>query len=269
MVGAGRLVGMDFYQNSSFWVVVTKLFTNHIHLDIVTYWGVLAGGYAINFYRRLRERELVTSQLETRLVRAELEALKGQLHPHFLFNTLNAISVLIRKQDSEGALRTLVGLSELLRITLDNAGHQTVKLEQELDFLDRYLDIQRVRFSDRLAVSKHIDESALDAHVPNLILQPLVENAVRHGIAARASGGTVDLIVERIGDRLRLEVRDDGAGLPEGFRMKTASGVGLSNGRSRLEQMYPDDSSFEVARLPGGGTRATIEMPLSRTEFDG
>jgi sensor histidine kinase YesM len=269
-VAAGRYaIRYAYYQEEPFGDLVLKLLMRNIHLGVITYWGVIAAGYAFTYYRKYRERELVASRLETRLARAELQALKGQLQPHFLFNTLNAIAVLVRKQDTERAVRTLSRLGELLRQTLDTAGRHVVPLSVELDFLRRYLEIQQIRFEERLVVELDVAQDCLDASVPNLLLQPLVENSVRHGICKRARGGRIEIAAHRTGERLRIEIRDDGVGLPATWAWRDASGIGLSNVRARLQQMYPNAHRFELGNRPEGGVAITIELPLDRTTDGG
>src|SRR5262249_40591374 len=189
--------------------------------------------------------ELKASQLEARLAQAQLQALKMQLHPHFLFNTLHAISALMRK-DVEEADRMITRLSDLLRLTLENVGAQEATLRQELEILGRYLEIEQRRFGDRLQVKMEIEPETLDARAPNLILQPLVENAIRHGIAPRSAPGLIEIRASRAGDKLELQVRDNGVGLPTDHREPIKEGVGLANTRARLEQLYGAAYRFEV-----------------------
>ena len=230
--------------------------------DLLAYGALVAVGMAVEYQRRWHEGQDEATKLAEKLSRAQLEALKMQLHPHFLFNTLHAVGVLVRKRDTRGALRMLIGLSDLLRITLDNAGKQVVPLRQELGFLQRYLRVEQVRFGDRLEVDQHIDSNVLGAMVPNLALQPLVENAIRHGIAPRDAPGAIKLTAEQKGeDRLRLEVADDGVGLAEDSA--ELSGMGLANVRARLAQLYGDAHHFEISdRKDRPGVVAIIEIPL-------
>jgi two-component system, LytTR family, sensor kinase len=180
---------------------------------LFTYWAILGVIYAFDYYRKYREHELKASQLKTQLAQAQLQALKMQLHPHFLFNTLHAISSLMRK-DVEAADSMISRLSDLLRLTLENTGVQEVTLRQELEFLERYLEIEQTRFRDRLQVRMEIEPETFDAQVPNLILQPLVENAIRHGIAPRSAPGMIEICAARDRETLHLLVRDNGPGLP-------------------------------------------------------
>lgn len=183
-----------------------------------------------------------------------------QLQPHFLFNTLHAISALVH-EDAEEADRMVAHLSELLRLSLENAGAQEVTLRQELEFLEPYLQIEQARFGNRLALRRDIAADVLDARVPNLVLQPLVENAVRHGIASRSGPGLVEISARRAGDRLRLEVRDNGSGLPAAGALR--EGVGLGNTRARLQQLYGADHRLEMRNVEGGGLRVTLEIPFA------
>jgi two-component system, LytTR family, sensor kinase len=225
------------------------------------YWLIVMIYWTLDYSRKYRERELRAAQLETQLANAQLQALKMQLHPHFLFNTLHAVSML-NFTDVDASNRMLVQLSDLLRITLENSGNQEVRLRNELDFLRRYLEIEQTRFHDRLSVEIDADPRLLDAYVPNLILQPLVENAIRHGVGKLARPGHVRVRAMRNGNDLILEVRDDGTGLPDSWDLESDGGIGLSNTRARLTQLYGTRQSFELSPLATGGVLARILMPL-------
>jgi len=227
-----------------------------VHADLVTYAVLVGAWHARDWYARFRDRELRAAQLESRLAQARLEGLRMQLQPHFLFNTLHSISALMHR-DVEAADRMLTRLSDLLRLTLESAATPEVPLSRELDFLDAYLEIQQTRFEDRLTVVRDVDPDALDALVPNLLLQPLVENAIRHGVAHRASGGRVEISARRENGRITLSVRDDGPGLVPGARQ----GVGISNTRARLEHLYGDAQSLALDNDPRGGARVTVVAP--------
>lgn len=228
------------------------------------FYGLILGiGSALDYYRQFRERELRASQLETQLAQAQLQMLKMQLHPHFLFNTLNGITGLVRDHDNAAAVQMLVGLSELLRQTLDNSGKQAVRLGEELEWLELYLKLQQMRFSDRLQFSIEVPPQALDVLVPNLITQPLVENAIRHGLASRAAPGLVSLSAQRVGERLELRVCDDGIGLPANWRLESNQGVGLANTTARLQQLFGADFTFEVRNREPVGVEAFLSIPLS------
>jgi LytS/YehU family sensor histidine kinase len=183
-----------------------------------------------------------------------------QLHPHFLFNTLNTISVLMQ-EDVEAANRMLVRLSELLRLTLRNTDAHEVSLKQELEFLRGYLEIEQTRFQDRLRVRWQVAADTLDAQVPNLLLQPLVENAIRHGIAPRSTAGTIEIRAARRNGTIELQVRDDGAGL-SGELKQNNSGIGLANTQARLKQLYGDKHRFHLAPADGGGLMVTVTIPF-------
>ncbi len=244
--------------------VLKLYFIAKLHQNIIFYWAILFVGQAIIYYRKYRERELRTSRLEARLAEAQLQVLKMQLHPHFLFNTLNAISSLMH-QNVELADRMLARLGDLLRTTLESANQQEVSLKQELDFIRPYLEIEQARIGARLSVHMDIEPAALDARVPNLILQPLVENAVRHGIAPRPGPGKIEISARREADRLRLQVHDDGAGLATTAKFK--EGVGLSNTRARLQQLYGSNHSFELAN--GDGLTVRVTVPFRETAATG
>jgi two-component sensor histidine kinase len=239
------------------------------HFNLLTYWSILGVSLALDYYRKYQERalrasqlELRTSQLKNQLAEAQLDALRMQLHPHFLFNTLNAIVVLVRKSSNEEAVRMLTGLSELLRHALENIATQEVLLKDEIEFLERYLEIEQVRYNDRLKVELKIDKETLDALVPNLILQPLVENAIRHGIGKRSTAGRLEVSARRENGRLHLEVRDDGPGLPVEWSKTVGKGIGLTNTRARLEQLYGNAQEFRLSNAEGGGTIATLLIPF-------
>jgi len=244
-----------------------KILVGEFHAGLLLYWSVVALSHAYEYYRRYREREqraaqleLEASRLETQLARAQLDALMMQLQPHFLFNTLNAISVLM-KEDATVADRMLLRLSELLRLTLKRTDSHEVSLRQELEFLSSYLEIEQTRFQDRLQVEMNIDPDALDAQVPNLILQPLVENAIRYAVAPRATKSTVEICAARLNGHIELRVRDDGSGIDEA-NQATAQGVGLRNTRERLEKLYGAAQRFQLSPAAGGGLQVTITIPF-------
>jgi two-component system, LytTR family, sensor kinase len=227
--------------------------------DLCLYAGVLAADAALEYRQRYRE----TGE---RLAQAQLQALKMQLHPHFLFNTLNSISVLVRKGDGPRALEMVNGMAELLRYSLRTMNVELVPVRDELDFVRRYLDIQAVRYSDRLTVAIDVDPEVMTARVPNLILQPIVENAIKHGTGQRAGASRLEIAVWRIApDRLRIEVRDDGPG-PDAAPADPAdrNGVGLSHVRSRLAQLYHGRHTFALEPRTGGGMTAILELPLDQ-----
>jgi signal transduction histidine kinase len=242
------------------WVEFQRLFFLNFDWEMMTYWAVVVLSHALDYHREAQERTLTAAEFQTRLAEAQLQALQRQLHPHFLFNTLHTISALMHR-DTEAADAMLARLSDLLRLTLDRLGVQEIQLKEELEFLEKYLEIERTRFGDRLIVHMEIEPETLDVCVPNLILQPLVENAIRHGIAPRVGGGRLHIVARRTGNRLWLMVRDNGPGLPAAKLEAFNRGVGVSNTRSRLEHLYPGAHRFEFHQPSDGGLAVTIEIP--------
>jgi len=233
--------------------------------------------HALHFYRGMREREreatrLAQSLAESRLATTEarLDALRAQLQPHFLFNALNAIAALLH-HDPIAADRMLTRLGDLLRSVLAVPAADEHPLRAELALLDQYLDIMSIRFGPRLVVERAIDSALLDSAVPSLVLQPLAENALEHGLWPRAGAGRLRIVAERAGGgtRLKLVVEDDGVGQVAGTPGSTSGGIGLANTRRRLEHLYGDEATLELAPRPDGGTRATIEMPRRKVATDG
>lgn len=229
----------------------------YFHQGLTIYWTTLVVAHAVYYYRGLRQGEAQTARLTAQLAQAQLQALKMQIHPHFLFNTLNSIAALLHK-DVESADRMIARLGDFLRLTLKSSDAQTVDFEQELEFLKCYLDIEHIRFQDRLTVELDIDPMALTAMVPNLILQPIVENAVRHGVARQTYPGHIIIHARREGERLIMKVEDNGSGL----KVKSnGSGIGLSNTRARLEQFYRSDFSFQIENSAERGASVTLNIP--------
>jgi sensor histidine kinase YesM len=241
----------------------TQLVVNLLLYDVFIYLGVLAVAAGIDYARRYRDRDLRASQLETQLERARMQTLQAQLQPHFLFNALNAVAMLVRRDRKQEAIDVVVGFSELLRYVLNESGTMDVSLREELGFVRRYLDIERVRLGDRLRVTIDVEREAERALVPNLLLQPLVENALKHGIVVRPEGGALRIAARRIGDVLRMEVEDDGPGLGGDFTLDgaTAHGLGLRNLRERIDVFFGHAGRFSIGHVPTGGTLAAIEIP--------
>jgi signal transduction histidine kinase len=252
-------------------VAWTRYFQNRIfeQLDasLAVYAAIVGVSHAIAYYHESQERKLKAAQLETRLVEARLKTLEAELHPHFLFNTLHAISTLVHR-DPEAADRMISRLSDLLRITFDRTGEPKISLKDEIDFLQKYLDIEQTRFQDRLRVSVTIDPEALDGEVPRMILQPIVENAIKHGIAGRNGGDTVQVTAGREGARLWMQVRDNGAGLQVRTLKALRTGVGLSNTRARLDCLYGRHYRLEFSDKHGG-LSVLIEIPFQRVSVAG
>jgi sensor histidine kinase YesM len=228
------------------------------------YAAAVSMNYALLYYRKSRERAVRASQLEMRLVEAQLKTLQQQLHPHFLFNTLHAVSALMHR-DVDAADRTLMRVSDLLRLTVERLGEPEIILGAELDFLRRYLEIERTRFADRLVVRYDVQPEALDALVPTLLLQPLVENAIKHGVARKSGEGHVDITARRDHDKLWIEVRDDGVGLSEDALTALQKGIGVSTTRARLQHQFGADYRFEFHRLAQGvGVVVAIPWKVTR-----
>jgi two-component sensor histidine kinase len=243
---------------ASFSTAFSNAFVATFFFNLLIYWVIVLAHHAFAYYDKLRERERQTAELETRLTEARLQALQMQLNPHFLFNTLNAISALVHK-DADAADRMIGQLSELLRYALESTNAQEVPLRQELDFLSRYLEIQQARFGERLSVRREIEPETLDAHVPNLVLQPLVENAIEHGIGPHARPGQIILRAVRRENRLELQVQDNGGGLPKHAGLE--ENVGLGNTRARLEQLYGPSQQLELKNGSQGGLTVRITIP--------
>jgi two-component system LytT family sensor kinase len=228
--------------------------------QVSIYWMLVLCSHALNYYQSYRKGELRASRLETQLAQSQLEALKMQVHPHFLFNTLHSISALLNR-DTEAARRMITRLGDFLRLTLENAGTQEVTLQEEMEFLNKYLEIERIRFQDRLTTQVDVDPAVLHVRVPNLILQPIVENAMRHAIASQHTGRIEINAFPRNGC-LRIQVKDNGPGLTDdSFTNQFGKGVGLANTKARLERLYGSKHLLELANGPAGGLVVTLEVP--------
>jgi two-component system LytT family sensor kinase len=232
-------------------------------VDVLVFALLVAGGNAAGARQRTRILERREARLEVELARAQLEALRLEIHPHFLFNTLNSITALIRVKDSAKAIEMLVGLSELMRATVDGPRDHLVPLSTEIDFVRRYVDLQRARFADRLDIHWDVPEAALTVPVPTLLLQPLIENAIRHGAAPRSTPCRLTIAARLEAGRLHVQVSDDGVGLPAGFDSSRHAGTGLRNTASRLKQLYGSDASLDIRPNSGGGTVAEVIVPTN------
>jgi len=243
------------------WALFCKLLVRYPYDTTWVYAMILVVAQLWDYYDKYRERELRTSRLQAQLAQAQLKVLKMQLDPHFLFNTLHSISSLMH-EDVDAADDMLTRLSDLLRLSLEDVDEQEVTLKREIEFLDGYLAIQQTRFRDRFKVKVNIDPRSLDALVPNMILQPLVENAVQHGIASRAGAGQLEVRSTLQNGTVRLEVIDDGPGPGDVNGDGPGGGVGLANTRARLQQLYGDAYRFNLTRLESGGTLVSLEIPF-------
>ena len=247
-----------------------RLLVSEFHVYTLLYFILIGIYYVYDYYHQFREHqrrvlqlEVAAAQLETQLAQAQLNALRMQIHPHFLFNTLNSISVLIM-EDANAAKQMLLRLSELLRVSLRSGSNQVVALREELDFLRDYLAIEEARFRDRLRVNFRVEPETLDAEVPNLVLQPLVENAIRHGIANRSkAGGMIEIGAQRRDGSVELSVSDNGTGM-EASEIKL--GIGLTNTRERLERLYGENQVFRIRSNETGGVSVEIKIPFKKNE---
>jgi len=244
------------------WMYITRIdYLQQLDWLFMTYLFLVGLAHALAYRRESERRALNSAQLETRLIEAQLQALQRQLHPHFLFNTLNAIAGLMRS-DVDAADRMMDRLGDLLRMTLQTSNIQEVPLKEELELLQKYLDIEQVRFGNRMTVSMTIEPETLDALVPNFLLQPLVENAVRHGIAPHSRLGRLAISAYREGDRLAIHIVDSGDGVPPHRLTLLNQGVGLANTRARLDHLYRSDHSL-VFSNGEGGFRVTVTLPMT------
>lgn len=267
--GASKLMGLP----NTFALSLRPLqaaFDGSFHWYYLVYW-LIVGMYAAYDYAKVsRERQVRTAELERLFAESRLNTLRSQLHPHFLFNTLNAISAHVER-DPRTARRMLEQLGGLLRLSLEHADEQEIPLQKELSFLDQYLALQKVRFEDRLDVEMCIEPATLTCLAPTFVLQPLVENAIKHGIASRTALGLVRISAWCEDSTLRLQVIDDGPGLPEGWHLETHQGVGLCNTMERLWRLYGSAYQFSIANRANGGVSVDVSLPLraaARPQFD-
>jgi len=237
-----------------------RKFDNGLLSYLILYGIILLVGSMLDSRERLARQQAETARLNEQLSQAQLSALRRQIEPHFLFNTLNAIAGLVREKRNDAAVDMIAGLSDFLRRVVEESGRQQVPLGEELDFAQKYLDIQKVRFAERLQVSVDVPKELFPAQVPSLILQPMVENAVKHGIAKRVQGGAIRIAAFRSNGRLTLTVYNDGPGLPAGWE-KTHSGVGISNARTRLRNLYGDEFDLSMQNQEPGGVEVSVSVP--------
>ncbi|QQS42196.1 MAG: histidine kinase [Acidobacteriota bacterium] len=247
------------------WGYFKYRFGRAFHVSVLTYWAVLGFGFAMDSYSRLKERELEAArtelELETRLVQAKLDSLKMQLNPHFLFNTLNTVSA-IMSDDLSGARRVIARLSEILRINLESTNRQTVPLRKEIELLELYLEIEQERFKDRLAVEIDVPAEVMKCEVPHFTLQPLVENALTHGLSGSESIGRLWIRAFENGGQLTVSVRDNGRGIDGSANF----GVGLGNTKERLKKLYGESAALSIVPVEEGGTDARLTLPCVVSE---
>jgi len=256
----GRLLDLDTYIFNTYGMLA---------LDLLTYIGFFSVCFSVDYFFRHRQRveeamqlQVQTAQLQSDLARAELAALRGQLHPHFLFNSFNALATLVRQQKTEQAVEIIAQLSELLRMAIERTGLHEIPLHQELEFIRRYLDIERLRYGEKLQVEFRIEPAAQEVLVPNIVLQPLVENAIKHAISLRTNPGWVRVLAARMGERLVVSVVDDGPENPPPPReSRKRPGIGLANSRAQLDKLYGMDYRLEVMKRSEGGTTIHLDLP--------
>jgi LytS/YehU family sensor histidine kinase len=239
-------------------------FYNGLLADVILYGSILAISYVLDSRERLARQQTETARLNEQLSKAQLNALRRQIEPHFLFNTLNAIAGLVREKRNDAAVSMIAGLSDFLRRALEDSNRQEVPLGEEIEFLQKYMDIQKVRFADRLELRMDVPEELFSAQVPSLILQPMVENAVKHGIARRAQGGAIRISAFRSNGRLTLSVYNDGPKLPANWDT-AGSGIGISNVRNRLRGLYGEGFDLNMRDLDPGGVEVSFSVPFLTT----
>lgn len=262
------VLGITSWKCVSFSKIVSAWISDDNLWNWLIYWLILGVLLAYQYYEHYVLSELRLARMEKSLTEARLNALRMQLDPHFLFNALNAISSHVER-DPKLTRRMIEHLGDLLRRSIETKDRQEVPLAEEIEFLAPYLAIQKIRFGEKLQIEMQIEPEVRNAPVPSLLLQPLVENAIRHGISHRASGGTVIVSARKMDDRLEIQVQDDGAGLPAGWTLESSSGLGLSVTRERIKSLYPNGkSSFAVRSRPNGGVEVDIVVPLRVPEGD-
>ena len=263
--GAGLLLSWAMFHSTPYGGGALSWFFTTLPFGVAVYFALLAVEHATAFFLEARERETQAARLSAQLTEARMGALRMQLQPHFLLNSLNAVSVVVRDRDTATATRLLDQLGELLRRVMRTSRPAEIALAEELEFVRRYLAIEEVRFSDRLRPVFVVDERLLSAAVPEFVLQPLVENALRHGLARRTTATLLRIEARRAANDLVLAVTDDGPG-PEDTAAEPPTGVGLANLRERLATLYGDRARLELVTTPGGGAVATVRLPYRELE---
>ena len=255
----GGIYGVFHFYSTTLWNAMVRLQMLYFALNVLVFWAISGAYHAVRYHHEVVKREQAAAQLQAMLTQARLDGLRAQLNPHFLFNTLNAISSLALVGEREQVVQTLSDLSDILRVSLDRELPQEIPLSRELEILERYHAILRTRFGDRLTIDLEVAPEVRPALLPSMMLQPLVENALQHGIAVKPGPGRVIVRATRSGDRLSVRVEDDGPG----FKVNggTSHGIGLSNTRERLEQLYGDAQAVTIGNLADGGAFVTVTLP--------
>jgi two-component system LytT family sensor kinase len=249
--------------SGSFGQIYASSFLGNLATTLAIYVAFVGVAHALEYRKTAREQELHAAQLQALLSQAQVLSLKMQLHPHFLFNTLNGIVALVRDRENESAVQMLVGLSNMLRYALESSEQQEVPLSEEIEFLNLYLGLEKMRFPDRLTVEMQIDPATREAMVPNLLLQPIAENAIRHGISQTIAAGKLMIRSVREDSHLVLTIEDDGVGLSPQFDERVNEGIGLKNTRSRLAQLYGENWSLTLKEQVTGGVAVRISLPFN------
>ena len=265
-LGAAWYAGIQFFLNPyqkphrPFHSIFLLVFFDDIFLGLVLYTAILAVNYVLDFRARLVQQQAETARLNEQLSKAQLDAVRRQIEPHFLFNTLNSVSALIRENRNDAAVMMIAGLSDFLRRLLQDPSRQQVPLAEEMEFAQKYLDIQKVRFVERLQLVIDVPSDLLVAQVPTLILQLMVENAIKHGISKRAQGGLVRISAMRTNGTLTLSVYNDGPSLPSTNLAPT--GIGLSNMRTRLQGLYGEAFALQMQNQQPSGVEVSVSVPF-------
>lgn len=248
----GWLISLDAFGGAGVLAIFSFLVWALFEWYFIFYWSVVLVSYVIDYFQKYKAKQIQTLQLQAQLVQSQLQALKMQLQPHFLFNTLNAIASQVRQDEKKSAVDMLTDLSELLRWTLAQKDQQDISLEEELAFIRRYLDLESKRFSNRISIDIDVEEEALLARVPVFFLQPIVENALKHGLAKKLSARKLGIQIKRAEQWLSIIVNNDGPALSPGFDLQFSPGIGLSNTMERLGQLFGDTFSLELVNVPNG-----------------
>lgn len=255
------LLDLGGMRDLSLSTIFTTLLPGLLEWYLIIYWAIVIFTFAFDYYKKYRNKELQALQLEKRLIQSQLQTLKMQLHPHFLFNTLNTIVAQVRLEQKQTAIKMLSGLAELLRISLNQRNTQIVPLEEEIRFTEKYLELEKERFGGRLEVDIQFDPEMANFPVPALLLQPLVENAIYHGLAKKLEARKLEISGLKAGEHLRLTIRNDGPALPEDFNLSYYTGIGLTNTIERLSQLYGPDHDFSIRNVDSG-VQVVILLPL-------